>query len=185
MREALSRRFGIGAGRELGLRLVYDVCHNIAKFETARGRGPTAPLCVHRKGATRAYPPGHPRDAGGLPATSASRCSSPATWAGTPSSCVGTDRALARDLRLAPVTAPAGGCRAHRRKAAARGRDLIGELAARGVVVMADGMGTIAEEMPEAYKDVAEVVEVVRAGRDQPQGGAAAAARRDQGMSGG
>ena len=57
--EALEKALGMGP-RELGMRLVYDVCHNIAKIEEHIVDGKKMTLCVHRKGATRAFPPGHP-----------------------------------------------------------------------------------------------------------------------------
>ncbi|MDI9631432.1 MAG: RtcB family protein [Acidobacteriota bacterium] len=158
VRESFAVVFGLSPAR-LGLGVVYDVCHNIAKFERFTVAGRERRLCVHRKGATRAYPPGHPqtpeayREAGQPVIIPGDMGRYSYVLAGTErafadtfgSSCHGAGRRLSR----------------HRAKAAARGRDLVGELAARGVVVMADGMGTVAEEMPEAYKDVAEVVEVV------------------------
>lgn len=158
VRESFAVVFGLPPAR-LGLEVVYDVCHNIAKFERFTVAGRERRLCVHRKGATRAYPPGHPqtpeayREAGQPVIIPGDMGRYSYVLAGTErafadtfgSSCHGAGRRLSR----------------HRAKAAARGRDLVGELAARGVVVMADGMATVAEEMPEAYKDVAEVVEVV------------------------
>ena len=158
VRESFAAVFGLPPAR-LGLGVVYDVCHNIAKFERFTVAGRERRLCVHRKGATRAYPPGHPqtpeayREAGQPVIIPGDMGRYSYVLAGTErafadtfgSSCHGAGRRLSR----------------HRAKAAARGRDLVGELAARGVVVMADGMATVAEEMPEAYKDVAEVVEVV------------------------
>src|SRR5690606_14392176 len=58
-REAMSQFFG-QSEEELGLELVYDVCHNIAKWETHTIEGRQRRVCVHRKGATRALAPGHP-----------------------------------------------------------------------------------------------------------------------------
>jgi tRNA-splicing ligase RtcB len=58
VRESFERIFKIPASR-LGLTLVYDVCHNIAKLEKHRIKGKNRELCVHRKGATRAFPKGH------------------------------------------------------------------------------------------------------------------------------
>lgn len=147
----------------LGLGVVYDVCHNIAKFETAEVEGKPRKVCVHRKGATRAYPPGHPetplayREVG-------QPVIIPGDMGRYSFVLVGTERAFVETFGS---TCHGAGRRMsrHKAKAAARGRDLKAELAERGVVVMADGMATIAEEMPEAYKDVADVVDVVeRAG---------------------
>lgn len=144
---------------ELAVDVVYDVCHNIAKFETFQIDGVERRVCVHRKGATRAYPPGHPQvpemyravgqpvmipgDMGRYSYVLAGTAKAYAETFG--SSCHGAGRKMSRT----------------KAKAAARGRRLIEELEQRGVVVMATGRSTVAEEMPEAYKDVADVVEVV------------------------
>ena len=66
VREGVADALGIAPART-GLDVVYDVCHNIAKFETFDVDGRARRVLVHRKGATRAYPPGHPADAGLLP----------------------------------------------------------------------------------------------------------------------
>ena len=84
--EAARRVFARTADTELDL--VYDVSHNLATIETHQVGGIPTPLCVHRKGATRALPPGHP----GLPPawpTPGSRCSSPARWEHPPTSWPG------------------------------------------------------------------------------------------------
>jgi tRNA-splicing ligase RtcB len=149
---------------ELGMEVVYDVCHNIAKLETfAAPGGGTRRVCVHRKGATRAYPPGHaevperyravgqpvliPGDMGRASYVLAGAARAYEETFG--SACHGAGRRLSR--RAA--------------KRAAKGRSLLAEMERRGVYVRAGGMATVAEEMPEAYKDVSEVVDVVhRAG---------------------
>jgi tRNA-splicing ligase RtcB (3'-phosphate/5'-hydroxy nucleic acid ligase) len=59
-RESLKRALGVSHA-QAGIETLYDVCHNIAKFETFELDGQPRRLCVHRKGATRAYPPGHPQ----------------------------------------------------------------------------------------------------------------------------
>jgi len=149
---------------DLGWRLVYDVCHNIAKFEDHEVDGVTRRLCVHRKGATRALPPGHPlvpeayRDLGQpvLVPGDMGRASfllvgnaraSKATFAST---CHGAGRRHSRSAM----------------KRMLRGRDLEREMLEKhGVVVMAHSRDGIIEEMPEAYKDVTQVVDVMeRAG---------------------
>ena len=72
-RHARSSRAVFGSrGSRLGMQQVYDVAHNIAKMETHDGRPAAAGLCVHRKGATRAFPPGHP-ELPAVPRASASR----------------------------------------------------------------------------------------------------------------
>ena len=157
-RESFARSLGLGP-RDLGLEVVYDVCHNIAKFETFEIDGQSRRLCVHRKGSTRAYPPGHPqtpapyRDVG-------QPVLIPGDMGRYSYVLVGTDRAFRETFGS---TCHGAGRRLSRRKAKkeARGRDLFAELEERGVVVMAAGMATVAEEMPEAYKDVSEVVAVV------------------------
>jgi tRNA-splicing ligase RtcB len=157
---AIGRALGIGEG-ELGARLVYDVCHNVAKVEEHRVDGRPRRLLVHRKGATRAFGPGDPRvpeayRAAGQPVLvpgDMGRYSF--VMAGTAtameetfgSSCHGAGRRLSR----------------HQAMKAARGRSIHRELADRGIEVISRGTKTLAEEMSEAYKDVARVVAVVAA----------------------
>ncbi len=158
VREGISEALGIAPARA-GLDVVYDVCHNIAKFESFEVRGRTRRLCVHRKGATRAYPAGHPqtpdvyRDVGQPVLIPGDMGRYSYVLAGTAramtdsfgSTCHGAGRRMSRS----------------RAKQAVRGRSLLKEMESRGVFVMAAGMATVAEEMPEAYKDVADVVRVV------------------------
>jgi tRNA-splicing ligase RtcB len=144
---------------KLQLELIYDVCHNIAKVEEHEVEGKKRPVCVHRKGATRAFPPGHadipegyrpvgqpvliPGDMG--------RCSY--VLAGTEgayretfgSTCHGAGRVMSR----------------HQAIKAARGRFIAKELESRGIIVRGASQGTLVEEIPEAYKDVNDVVNVV------------------------
>jgi tRNA-splicing ligase RtcB (3'-phosphate/5'-hydroxy nucleic acid ligase) len=138
-----------------GIRTVYDVCHNIAKFE----RFASGTVCVHRKGATRAYPAGHPQTPAkyrhvGQPVLI------PGDMGRYSYVLVGTEHAY-RDTFGS--TCHGAGRRWSRSEAKrqAKGQAVIKDLEARGVVVMAAGAGTVAEEMPEAYKDVADVVRVV------------------------
>jgi tRNA-splicing ligase RtcB len=144
---------------DLGFRLVYDVCHNIAKTELHDVEGKRVKVCVHRKGATRALPPGDDR----IPASYRS-VGQPVLVPGDmarasyvlvgdagsdqafSSSCHGAGRRLSRSAALRQ----------------GRGRSLLDELRAHGVVVMAKDRRTLAEEMPEAYKDVSEVIEVLQ-----------------------
>jgi tRNA-splicing ligase RtcB len=158
VRESLAGALGVRA-EALGLDVVYDVCHNIAKFETFRIDGAARRVCVHRKGATRAYPPGHPqtpaayRETGQPVLIPGDMGRYSYVLAGTArafedtfgSTCHGAGRLMSR----------------HEAKRRARGRHLIQEMADRGVVVMAAGLATVAEETPESYKDVADVVDVV------------------------
>src|SRR5687768_7721566 len=152
-----------GGPRDCGLEVVYDVCHNIAKFETFERGGQRLRVCVHRKGATRAYPPGHPQ----VPERYRS-VGQPVIVPGDMGrfSFVLVGTAVAYEQTFGS-TCHGAGRRMSRQQAkrAARGRPLLAELEERGVIVRAAGMATVAEEIPEAYKDVAEVVEVVeRAG---------------------
>ncbi len=149
--------------KELGMELVYDVAHNIAKFERHRVGGKTRTLCVHRKGATRAFPPGHPEvperyRAIGQPVIIPGDMGR-ASWV-----LVGGPRAMERSFG----TTCHGAGRAMSRTAAARearGRNIQQELAEAGVVARARSRQGLAEEQPAAYKDVDLVVDVVhRAG---------------------
>jgi tRNA-splicing ligase RtcB len=158
IRESLAAALGIAPDRT-GVSVVYDVCHNIAKFETFTVNGRPRKLCVHRKGATRAYPPGHAgtpaayRDAGQPVLIPGDMGRYSYVMAGAQaamdetfgSACHGAGRLMSRGEA----------------KRSVKGRSLIKEMADRGVHVMAAGMATVAEEMPEAYKDVADVVNVV------------------------
>ena len=147
----------------LAMDVVYDVCHNVAKFETFEREGRKRRLCVHRKGATRAYPAGHPQVPAAYRAVG-QPVLIPGDMGRYSFVLAGGERALEETFGS---TCHGAGRRMsrHQAKRAARGRSLVEEMAAKGVVVMAAGMATVAEEMPEAYKDVADVVEVVeRAG---------------------
>ena len=138
---------------------VYDVCHNVAKFETFQIGDRSRCLCVHRKGATRAYPPGHPQVP--VPYRSVGQpVLVPGDMGRYSYVMVGTERAVRETFGS---SCHGAGRRMSRAQAArtVRGRALLEELRERGVQVRAAGMATIAEEMPEAYKDVADVVRVV------------------------
>jgi tRNA-splicing ligase RtcB len=158
VRESIAAALGLAPHRT-GVSMVYDVCHNIAKFETFTVEGRPRRVCVHRKGSTRAYPPGHRQ----TPAAYR-RVGHPVLIPGDMGRysyvLAGTDRAFAETFGS---TCHGAGRRMSRAEAKrkVRGRSLLQELESRGVCVMAAGMATIAEEMPEAYKDVADVVRVV------------------------
>jgi tRNA-splicing ligase RtcB len=158
VRETFEQVFQLGP-RDLGLQLVYDVCHNMAKMETHYVQGEQKRLCVHRKGATRAFPPGHPEIPSdyqkvGQPVLipgDMGRCSY--VLAGTEdgyeetfgSACHGAGRLMSR----------------HQAIKAAKGRAIARELEDRGIVVRGASKATLVEEIPEAYKDVNDVVNVV------------------------
>jgi tRNA-splicing ligase RtcB len=146
------------SAEELGLTLVYDVAHNIAKFEThATSKGRRRCL-VHRKGATRSFPAGHPDvppiyRAVGQPVLvpgDMGRYSfvlvggTGAMQHAFGSTCHGAGRQMSRTQAVRET----------------RGRDLVAELRAAGVAVRYEGRDTLREETSEAYKDVAEVVRV-------------------------
>jgi tRNA-splicing ligase RtcB len=148
---------------ELQMNLVYDVAHNIAKFEEHTIDGGRKRVWVHRKGATRAFPPGHPEIPDryrkiGQPVLIPGDMGR-ASWVlvGQPGSmqqtfgttCHGAGRQLSRTAAVKQ----------------SKGRRIDKELAARGVVARARSWRGLAEEQPDAYKDVDLVVEVVdRAG---------------------
>ena len=159
-RQTFGQVFGRPA-EQLGMTLLYDVAHNIAKIETHVVEGRPRELCIHRKGATRAFPAGHaelpdayrtvgqpvliPGDMG--------RCSFvlvglPAAMEQTfGSTCHGAGRLMSRSAAIR----------------AAKGRSIYKELLARGVFARSVGRTGLDEEQPEAYKDVTEVVGVLDA----------------------
>ncbi|MBM4318641.1 MAG: RtcB family protein [Deltaproteobacteria bacterium] len=141
------------------LRVVYDVAHNMARLETHEVEGKRRRLCVHRKGATRAFPPGHaelPRAYRGV----GQPVLIPGDMGRASYVLVGTAQAAAETFGS---VCHGAGRRLSRAEAVrqGRGRDIFAELAQAGVQVRVHGRETLAEEMPEAYKDVAAVVEAV------------------------
>ena len=141
------------------MRLLYDVCHNIAKIETFPIDGKEVPLCVHRKGATRAFPPGHPA----LPAQY-SKAGQPVLIPGDMGTgsyvLAGTEKAFTETFGSTCHGAGRVMSRTQATKAG-RGRSIAREMADKGIIIMASGKGTLSEEMPEAYKNLDQVVEVV------------------------
>ncbi len=138
--------------------LIYDVAHNIAKFEKYNIDGKEKLLCVHRKGATRAFPPGHP-DLPEKYKTIGQPVIIPGDMGRASYLLTGTQKA-----EEAFFSTCHGAGRLMSRKAAIAacgGRSISRELAEKGVLVMAAGKGTLAEEAPEAYKNVNDVVNVV------------------------
>jgi tRNA-splicing ligase RtcB (3'-phosphate/5'-hydroxy nucleic acid ligase) len=156
--EALEKALGMGP-RELGMRLVYDVCHNIAKIEEHIVDGKKMTLCVHRKGATRAFPPGHPA----LP-QKFRKTGQPVLIPGDMGTgsyvLVGTEKAMEKTFGSTCHGAGRVLSRAAAIKAS-KGRSIHREMEDRGVLVMSAAKGTLAEEIPEAYKNIDEVVNVV------------------------
>ena len=144
---------------ELGIRQIYDVCHNIAKIEEHTVDGRKIKVCVHRKGATRAFPAGHkdvpecykeigqpvliPGDMG--------RCSFIAVGTQNAmqecfgSTCHGAGRVLSRNAA----------------KRSMKGQDVFRELESRDITIKTGNISSLAEEASQAYKDITQVMDVV------------------------
>lgn len=144
---------------ELRMRLIYDICHNIAKFEEHEIDGEKRKVCVHRKGATRSFGPGslelpaEYRDIG-------QPVMVPGDMGRYSYLCIGTEKAMTETFGS---SCHGAGRMMSRKKSSkvSRQMNMIEELRKRGVEIMARGKRTIAEEMPHAYKDVASVVDVM------------------------
>ncbi len=159
VRESFIKVFG-KSQRELGLEQVYDVAHNIAKIEEYTINGKKTTLCVHRKGATRAFPAGHPD----IPDIY-KNIGQPVLIPGDMGRCsyiaVGTEIAMKESFG----STCHGAGRVQSRSAAKRslrGADVARSLAARGITVKTGSLGSLAEEASEAYKDVTEVVDITQ-----------------------
>jgi tRNA-splicing ligase RtcB len=162
VRTAFELIFGRSESK-LGMELVYDVSHNNAKFERHTVGGRERELCVHRKGATRAFPPGHP-DLGARFQELGQPVLIPGDMGRYSFVLLGTQGAYDETFGS---TCHGAGRRMSRRQAKreTRGRNLKQEFREQGIEVRASSGATVAEEVPEAYKDVADVVGVVdRAG---------------------
>jgi tRNA-splicing ligase RtcB len=162
VRETVQRVLRLGPS-DAGIRVVYDVGHNNAKFESHEAGGRRRNVLVHRKGATRAFPPGHPelpaayRDAGQPVFIPGDMGRGSYVLAGAPgamrlsfgSTCHGAGRRLSRTAARRSL----------------QGKSVFAEMEKRGVLVACTSRKTLAEEIPEAYKDAGSVVDVVdRAG---------------------
>lgn len=159
VRESFSKAFE-KTSQELDMRQVYDVAHNIAKIEEHEIDGKKRKLCVHRKGATRAFPPGH---------TDVPQCYSeigqPVLIPGDMGRCsfiaVGTHKAMAESFG----STCHGAGRILSRNAARRSldsREVIHRLQDKGIIVKAGNISSIAEEASQAYKDITDVIDVVQ-----------------------
>jgi len=149
-----------GRIKDFHLHQVYDIAHNMAKIEEHEIDGHSVRLCVHRKGATRAFGPGSAvlpddlRDIGQPVLIPGSMGTASYVLLGTAaamrhtfgSTCHGAGRVMSRV----------------RAKKAVRGTDLREQLKSRGIIVCAGSMSGLAEEAPTAYKDVSRVVEIVQ-----------------------
>ena len=148
-----------GKVRNFDLYTVYDVCHNIAKVEEHLVDGKKQKLCIHRKGATRAFGPGHPavpkvyRDVGQPVLV-------PGDMGTASYVLVGTQEAMEQSFG----TTCHGAGRTMSRTAAKKrihGGTLRQELEQQGIRVRAGSMAGLAEEAPDAYKDIDAIIEVV------------------------
>jgi len=158
VKESFVNIFGTGP-RTIGMSLIYDVAHNIAKLEEHIVNGQKRKLVIHRKGATRAFPPGHPE----LP-DAYKHIGQPVIIPGDMGRAsfvlVGTERGMKESFGS---TCHGAGRLMSRHQAIrrAKGRAIRREMEDMGIIVRSAGRETLAEEMPEAYKDVSDVVEVV------------------------
>ncbi len=153
-REAFKRILGRG-----DLKIVYDVCHNIAKYENHDVDGSQKRLLVHRKGATRAFPKNHPalpdelRDVG-----------QPVLIPGSMGTCsyvlVGTDKAMKETFGSSCHGAGRAMSRTQAKKETSADQ-LLNEMKSKGIYVRGESRSGLTEEKPDAYKDVNRVVEVV------------------------
>lgn len=155
-REAFMKTFGRPA-RDMGMHVVYDISHNLAKIEEYDIDGNRRRLCVHRKGATRAFGPGHPelpdryKNVGQPVIVPGSMGTASFMLVGTnesaqlsfSSTCHGAGRAMSRTAAKKQMS----------------GQELKRELEGRGITLAASQPKLLSEEAPYAYKDVSEVVE--------------------------
>ncbi len=165
-RESFARVLGISA-RDLNMSIVYDVAHNIAKIEKHKVDGKMLSVCVHRKGATRAFPAGHPevpeayREVGQPVLVPGDMGRYSYVAVGTKkameetfgSTCHGAGRLMSRSAA----------------KKSYRGADVARELASRGITVQVANIASLAEEAPAVYKDVAEVIHITDAAGISPR----------------
>jgi tRNA-splicing ligase RtcB (3'-phosphate/5'-hydroxy nucleic acid ligase) len=155
-RKAFEKALDISAA-DAGLRTVYEVAHNIAKFETHTVDGREMHVCVHRKGATRAFAPGckeipieyQPVGQPVLIPGDMGRYSYVLT---------GTEKAMQETFGSTNHGAGRAMSRIKAKKAAT-GRNIIREMKAKGIIVRGQGRRTVDEEISEAYKDVSDVVD--------------------------
>mgnify|MGYP001115213559 CR=1 FL=1 len=140
------------------MHMVYDVAHNIAKIEEHQVNGRKKTLCVHRKGATRAFPPNHPevperyREIGQPVLIPGDMGTASYVLVGTDvameetfgSTCYGAGRVMSR----------------HEAIRVTKGRSIQRELEDKGITVRAHSHEVLKEEVPDAYKDVDKVVDV-------------------------
>lgn len=158
VKESFMKIFNAGP-ETIGMGLIYDVAHNIAKVEEHIVNGKKRKLLIHRKGATRAFPPGHPE----LPDVY-KHLGQPVIIPGDMGRAsfvlLGTEKAMKESFGS---TCHGAGRVMSRHQAIkkAKGRAIWREMADKGIIVRSAGRETLAEEMSEAYKDISDVVDVV------------------------
>ena len=144
--------------REMDMFQVYDVAHNIATVEEHQVRGEKRRLLVHRKGSTRAFPPGHPD----LPECY-KKCGQPVLVGGSMGTCsyvlTGTHEAMQQTFGSTCHGAGRAVSRSSSRKVLPS-KDVFDDLKAKGISIRVASPDSISEEAPGAYKDVNQVVEV-------------------------
>ncbi|MBT8198579.1 MAG: RtcB family protein [Acidimicrobiia bacterium] len=154
-REAFARAFGI-APRSTGMDLVYDVAHNLAKLETHDLDGVATELCVHRKGATRAFGPGH----ADLP-DDVRQVGQPVLIPGSMGTASWVLRGVAANPAFASAAHGAGRVMSRKKaKAHSSGSEVRRALEDAGIAVRPGSVKLLSEEAPYAYKDVDEVADV-------------------------
>jgi len=156
VREVFRKIFGLPADE---LPLLYDVAHNIGKLETHTFDGQDRLLIVHRKGATRAFPAGHPELSKRFQNTG-----QPVLMPGDMGTASYVLVGLPDAMKLSFGTSAHGAGRVLSRRQALkrwRGEDIVDRLERQGVLVKAASRRTVAEESPDAYKDIDEVVRVI------------------------
>lgn len=144
--------------REIGLEQVYDVAHNIAKIEQHTVEGKNQAVCVHRKGATRAFAKGHP-DIPAIYRNIGQPVLIPGDMGRYSFIAVGTETAMQETFGSTCHGAGRLYSRSVSRRGL-RGSDIIYKMATKGIIVRADSSAGLAEETPEVYKDVSEVMEI-------------------------
>ena len=156
-RESFVKVFGKNL-EELGMQQIYDVAHNIAKIEEHTVDGNKIKVCVHRKGATRAFPAGH-KDIPQRYKDIGQPVLIPGDMGRRSYVAVGTEKAMTETFG----STCHGAGRLQSRGAARRslrGVDVANELRAKGITVKTDNMSSLAEEASQAYKDITQVIEV-------------------------
>jgi tRNA-splicing ligase RtcB len=145
--------------RDFGGQLIYDIAHNIAKFEEHTVEGEKKKVLVHRKGATRSFGPGS-ADIPDVYLDVGQPVIVPGSMGTASYILVGTETAMEETFGSTCHGAGRTMSRTGAKKAA-KGRSIFKEMESKGILVRAFGKGTVAEEMPEAYKDVDDVINVV------------------------